>query len=75
VHGTALLFDDHGKHVLVRVGPTGIFKVSLPPGNYLAIGHSPMVHVGTREMTCNALAPIVVHPRRPATVAVACQIS
>lgn len=72
--GEVVFTNSEGDHVSVRVGVSGALVVQLPAGTYSAVGHSPRVHSGLREMTCNALRPVTVRTGHTQKVTVACQL-
>jgi hypothetical protein len=72
--GSVVFTNSEGERVAVRVGTSGALVVKLPGGTYSAVGHSPMVHSGSGEMTCHALKPVKVTVGHTQKVTVACQL-
>ena len=62
--------------VTVKVGPSGLFSVSLPPGQYQVSGRSPDIMeidgVRSRELPCTQPTPVVVTAGQAATITLAC---
>lgn len=72
--GIVVFTDADGARTSVTVRPDGVLSVRLPPGTYRAVGHSPRVHSGLQELTCNALRPVVVTAGHTVKVTVDCQL-
>jgi hypothetical protein len=62
--------------VTVEVGPSGVFSVSLPPGQYRVSGRSSgIVEIDgghSRELPCTQPTPVVVTAGQAGTITLAC---
>ena len=76
IPGTVQFAGGRRQPVLVRVGSSGNFSVSLLPGSYTATGRSPRVievSNGTdHEATCSQPLSVTVRPRRTTRIALTC---
>ncbi len=62
--------------VTVKVGPSGVFSVSLPPGHYQVSGRSPGITEidggHSRELPCSQPTPVIVTAGQAGTITLAC---
>ena len=76
IPGTVRFADGRHQPVLVHVGNSGNFSVSLPPGSYTATGRSPRV-IGasngtSHEVTCSQPVSVTARPRHATRIALTC---
>ena len=76
IPGTVEFADGRHQPVLVHVGNSGNFSVSLPPGSYTATGRSPRVtgvSNGTdHETTCSQPLSVTVRRQHTTRIALTC---
>jgi hypothetical protein len=70
--GTVILTGP-GVHREVPVGANGTFSVTVPPGKYSVVGHSPLY--GSGAYLCQAAGPVTVTSGHTTQAAVLCQMS
>ena len=70
--GTVTLTGPHA-HLDVPVGASGAFSVTVPPGRYTVVGHSPLYQSGAAP--CQATGAATVTSGHTSTADVWCQMS
>jgi hypothetical protein len=74
--GTVVARSAAGQQFTATAGNDGRFELSLPPGTYRLIGHSPQVWVNNQQMLCTAQGAVHVPKRQPPPkISVVCSIS
>jgi hypothetical protein len=72
--GIVELTSSLGKHSSLTVGKDGDFRARVAPGTYSATGKYPPGKSGQLEMTCQGLAPVVVHAGQAVHMTVECEV-
>jgi hypothetical protein len=72
--GTVVFTSSSGKSRSLEIARNGSIDIRLAPGTWTATGQSPLVKSGSREVTCHALTPVVVHSGRTTHANVICEL-